>query len=186
MKKLNTNSVDKVEPLLFMLKCEMVRGSANSHFSLNLIPGKKTDRFFPTSEYSSVLNKNQHLNCRLVEFWHLTQLHGFTLRWMFLTDHLRHFFTFLLYIIRQRFVHLGQQPWTLTRTQHRTFKFSIDFRSTFVVSPWNNFHHRLVDGWILYIYILALIWIKKLVSLGSKDSDRETYRYLITLPYKST
>ena len=46
MKKLNTNSVDKVEPLLFMLKCEMVRGSANSHFSLNLIPGEKTDRFF--------------------------------------------------------------------------------------------------------------------------------------------
>ena len=54
--------------------------------------------------------------------------------------------------------------------------YSIDFRSTFVVSPRNNIHHRLVDGWILYIYILALIWIKKLVSLGSKDPGRETFR----------
>ena len=54
--------------------------------------------------------------------------------------------------------------------------FSNDFRSTFVVSsPRNNFHHRPVDRWILYIYILALIWIKKLVSSGSKDSGRETF-----------
>ena len=51
----------------------------------------------------------------------------------------------------------------------RNNKSSIDFRSTFVISPRNNFHHLPVDGWILYIYILALIWIKKLVSLGSEE-----------------
>jgi len=39
--------------------------------------------------------------------------------------------------------------------------FIIDYKSTFVVSLRIKIHHRLVDGWILYIYILALFWIKK-------------------------
>ena len=50
-------------------------------------------------------------------------------------------------------------------------------KATFVVDPRNNFHHRPVDGWILNIYILALIWIKKLLSLGSKELK---YAYFLT------
>ena len=62
-------------------------------------------------------------------------------------------------------------------------RFSIDRKITFVVDPRNNFHHWHVDGWILYIYIQALIWIKKLVSLESKELGGETSSQTVVKTY---